>query len=159
MIPLLAFYSSAATGFERRDGTYFCSTQFAGRVAYEPALKRWMGAKFRPSGNFFVRLRYLRTRTEHVGDFASYDLDDYMVFITKEGEEFNALMGGGCFREGGDKPTDPSIDQYGYLSCKSGFSEYKFNYKNNRFLRFYTIGYVNGQDDDGDTPARGGPIS
>ena len=146
--------STAVSAFEHRDGTYFCSVKFAGGIAYDEATKQWAGAKFRPSGNFFVRLRYVKTRTENAGQPWSYDLDDYLVFITKEGEEFRFLMGG-CY---GDNLKRPGLDQYGFLSCSSGGQDYKFNFKNNRFIQIYTVGYVNGLDNNNDTPSISGGV-
>ena len=122
--------SSNALGFERRDGAYYCTVQFSGGIAYNESLKRWQGTSFQPSGNFVVRLKYLKSRTVNVTDKFSYDIDDYDVHITDEGAN-------------------------GYLHC-GAITNYEFNFKNNRFLEVYAVGYVNGVDKNGDTPSVSG---
>jgi hypothetical protein len=54
-----------------------------------------------------------------------------------------------CAR-GKDKTT--SADQDGTLNCATALFEYKFNLKNNRFLRAYLVGYVNGMNENSNTP-------
>jgi len=134
---LAVITSTAAAGFEHRDGTYFCSYKFGGGIAYDEVSKQWVGTRFKPKGNFFVRLRYLKSRTEYAGQPGSYDIDDYLVFITDEGKEFSIVQGG-CHTHDG-KLNSPGLDEYGYLSCSEGLEDYKFNFKNNRFLRVYAI--------------------
>ena len=139
--------SSNALGCERRDGAYYCTVQFSGGIAYNESLKRWQGTSFQPSGNFVVRLKYLKSRTVNVTDKFSYDIDDYDVYITDEGANIPIR----CLHDG----KDPAIDQYGYLHC-GAITNYEFNFKNNRFLEVYEVGYVNGVDKNGDTPSVSG---
>jgi hypothetical protein len=154
---ILFAFSSAAFGLENKDGTYFCTVKFGGGIAYDRTMKRWKGTSFRPSGNFFVRLRYLKTRTMHAGEPYSYKLDDYLVFLNKEGEEFSVLKGG-CYDNHHGELQDPGMDEYGFLSCSAGLTDYQFNFKTNRFIAIYTVGYVGGQDVDSDTPSISGGV-
>ncbi len=45
------------------------------------------------------------------------------------------------------------ISEYGTLRCNIAFGEFLFNSKTRRYLKSYTVGYVDGRDNNNDTPA------
>jgi len=44
------------------------------------------------------------------------------------------------------------INDYGYLNCTLYFGDLRFNKKNLRYMTSYFIGYVDGKDNDDNTP-------
>jgi hypothetical protein len=47
----------------------------------------------------------------------------------------------------------PSINKYAFLECsRIGLIDYKFNFVNHRFIEIYKGGYINGANDNNDTP-------
>lgn len=142
--------SQGALAFARREGTFFCTVESIGGLAYDAALKRWRGAVFRPRGKFVLRLKFIKTRNEGEGTYA-YTVDEYETTITNEGSN-NPFP---CFSE--DKmPT--GIDSSGFLTCDTLTHGYKFNFKTNRFLESYMVGYIDGSDDDSNTPSIAGGV-
>jgi hypothetical protein len=69
---------------------------------------------------------------------------DYEATVTEAGKNREVS----CVRAK-DKTT--SADQDGTLDCATALFEYKFNLKNNRCLRAYLVGYVNGMNEHSDT--------
>jgi hypothetical protein len=73
------------------------------------------------------------------------DRDEYDVTITEEG---NASVS--CVESG---ERLPSINKFAFLECsRMGLIEYKFNFVNHRFIEIYKGGYINGADDNNDSP-------
>jgi hypothetical protein len=137
-IVLLAATPATALCFERKNSVYFCTAQFEGGVAYDDTTKQWHGTIFQPTGNFVVRVTYLQ-------------LDEYEVSITDQGESKSY----GCT---GHNATNPKIGEYDFLDCYRLGSEYQFNFKTNRFLKAYLLGYLDGRDNNENTPSISGGV-
>jgi len=154
-LALVLAMPSMALGLERRDGTYYCTSKFMGGVAYNDELKRWEGTSFDPSyhGIFVIKLDFRET-TKYSSPSTLFEYrDEYDVTITNEGSPVAAS----CLELDG-KP--PFINQLAVLRCNvaDGLYVYKFNFANYRFIRMYTSGYVNGADNNNDTPAISGGL-
>jgi len=79
------------------------------------------------------------------------DRDEYDVTITEEGDASVSCL------ESREKL--PSINKYGFLECsRMGLIEYKFNFINHRFIEIYKGGYINGANDDNDSPKLSGGL-
>jgi len=146
---------SMAFGLQRRDGTYNCTVKFAGGLEYDKSLKEWQGAILKPSRSFVMKLTFRQTlkvqdRDEYDKGQAD-DRDEYDVTITEEGDASVSCL------ESREKL--PSINKYGFLECsRMGLIEYKFNFINHRFIEIYKGGYINGANDDNDSPKLSGGL-
>jgi hypothetical protein len=150
---LVLLMPSMALSFERRDGAYYCTSKFAGGIAYNNALKQWEGSTFKPIGNFLLKLSYRET-TKYSSPSVVFEYrDEYDVTITDEGDTITTS----CLGLDGKQP---SIDQFAFMRCSraNGAYEYKFNFDNNRFIQIYTAGYTNGADNNNDTPLVSGGL-
>jgi hypothetical protein len=141
---------STAFGLERREGTFHCTVKFTGGLEYNKALKEWQSTILKPSRDFVMKLTFRQTAKgqedsdEFVKDQTN-DRDEYDVTITEEGDTPVSC------RESREKL--PSINRYGFLECsRMGLIDYKFNFINHRFIQIYKGGYINGADDNNDSP-------
>jgi hypothetical protein len=147
---------SMALSAEKRDGAYYCTPKFSGGLIYNPAQKQWEGSSFENvsyHGNFVMKLAFRET-TKYSSPSTLFEYrDEYDVTITNEGSPVAAS----CLELDG-KP--PFINGFGVLRCNvaDGLFEYKFNFANYRFIRIYTSGYVNGADNNDNTPAISGGL-
>lgn len=147
----------AAFGWQKREAAYYCTVKFAGGLEYNNALKQWQGAILKLSRNFVMKLTFHQTLKVQTHDRDEYDKgqtdnrDEYDVTITEEGDGPVSCL------ENGEKL--PSINKYAFLECsRMGLIEYKFNFINHRFIEIYKGGYINGADDDNDTPKVSGGL-
>ena len=144
-----------AFGLQGRDGTYNCTVQFAGGLEYDKSLKEWHGAILKPSRNFVMKLTFRQTvkvqdRDEYDKGQA-HDRDEYDVTITEEGDASVS-----CLER---REKLPSINKYAFLECsRIGLIDYKFNFVNHRFIEIYKGGYINGANDDNDSPKLSGGL-
>jgi hypothetical protein len=80
-----------------------------------------------------------------------HDVDEYRVSITDQGESISFP----CFGANG---TNPKIGESNFLDCNRLGEQYQFNFKNNRFLKAYLFGYLDGRDNNENTPSISGGI-
>lgn len=143
VILLLAFSYEKAAAQELKTEAYACKVEFTGGLAYDANSKSWRSTTFQPKGKFVFRLKSVKPE--------KIDLHavDYEATVTEAGKNREVS----CVR-GKDKTTN--ADQDGTVSCATALFDYKFNLKNNRFLRAYLAGYVNGLNENSDTPGVSG---
>jgi hypothetical protein len=145
---------SLAFGWQRRDGTYYCTVKFAGGLEYDNSLKEWQGAILKPSRNFVMKLTFrqaVKGQADEYDKAQTDDHDEYDVTITEEGDASVSCL------ESREKFS--SITRYGFLECsRMGLIEYKFNFINHRFIEIYKGGYINGANDNNDTPKMSGGV-
>jgi hypothetical protein len=138
---LLALSCGRAEAQEPKTEAYVCKVEFTGGLAYDVGSKSWRSMTFQPKGKFIFRLKFAKTQAEKI----DLHVVDYEATVTESGKNREVS----CVR-GKGKTT--SADQDGTLDCATALFEYKFNLKNNRFLRAYLVGYVNGMNENSDTP-------
>ncbi|MGP0093712.1 MAG: hypothetical protein ACLPKB_27780 [Xanthobacteraceae bacterium] len=153
-VAILALVGVSAAFGQSSDLGYFCVTEFAGGVAYNPNQQKWEGRAFSVDWKFVARLKFVANRFEK-----GQAITDYTVSITK--------IGG--YSYSCDKPIsieDPRINlgawdeklgnkvqvQNKSFKCLSGFGDYSFNLKTKRFLAtVISSDYVDGRDGNGET--------
>jgi hypothetical protein len=99
--------------------------------------------KFRPESKFVLRLKYIKSWVKD-----DENVDDYSVTITRLGSTYNAE----CLDFSQSQHGVVSDRKYTYLRCRANESDYTFNLKNSRFLSVYPNGYVEGEDNNDNTP-------
>jgi hypothetical protein len=142
---LLALGCGRAEAQEPKTEAYICKVEFTGGLAFDVESKSWRSTTFQPKGKFIFRLKFVKPQTEKIGLHAV----NYEATVTEAGRSREVSCAGGK-----DRTTSP--DQDGTLDCATALYEYKFNLKNNRFLRAYLAGYVNGMNENSDTPGVSG---
>jgi hypothetical protein len=148
---LTATESSTANAQSDKSVSYFCATDSAGGLWFNSSSKKWEGSTFRGNEKFVLRLKFLRSRTQKNTFNVDEAVTDYEVTATQAGENFAAP----CL--GGNK-TEVTVDQYGMVECEWAMGELRFNSRNNRFILAYLRGYINGKDNNDDTPSMSGGI-
>jgi hypothetical protein len=144
--------SSVSNAMAPQDASYYCIVEFAGGLAFNPTLKKWESAKFRPERKFVLKLKYLTTRTQK--DYAGRDetVSDFNVTLTASGSNSSEP----CLKVGDEWSVVVPISQDDFISCTAELSEHYFNLRSNRFLTSYMIGYTDGKDNDENTPSVSG---
>lgn len=127
------------------DASYFCVVEAVGGLAFDERTKKWVGSTFRPDKKFVLRLKRHRTRVQKA-TFGEDTVHDYNVTLTVAGS--NSPSNCGNYP---DKHV--TVNELGWVVCKGlGLNEYRFNLKTNRFLSAYLLGYIDGADNNDDTP-------
>jgi hypothetical protein len=115
--------------------------------------KKWQGDKLPSEGSFSqftLRLRYLagRERTNPSGD--QEDVSDYEVTIT----EVDAKSATPCRSAGTGFVTKivSVVDDDGNLECIAETRSFKFNLGTKRFISAFLHGYVDGIENNDNTP-------
>ncbi len=67
--------------------------------------------------------------------------DEFLYSITRFGEEFPDFY---CEK---DAPN-----RSGYIHCEDGVGSFRINIKTMRYMKVYPIGYIDGEDNNTDTP-------
>lgn len=144
----LLFSSAANAG--PIGSTFFCREEFAGGLAYNERTEKWQGAVFSSRTNFIVHMEEAGTTAS--GKFA---IEARRLTVTKEGQN-TAVRCLDLSQEVTDVDRVPV--QNNIARCVANLSEYQFNLVNNRFLRVYAYGYVNGANNTDDTPVITGGV-
>ena len=83
-------------------------------------------------------------------DQTSFDTSKMRYVISRDPAEDNAYTVKTVSRNYGTRCDGPT--EYGFISCPF-FGEFKFNTKTLRFLSTYTAGYLDGKENNDNTPA------
>lgn len=149
IVPGLLFAASTAYSLPSNDLNFLCIPEAAGGVSFNETTKRWESTKFRLKRGLVVKLKHLRTFSEKNIFGKSETFTEFRMRMTEVGEKDEYR----CYHV--SKHTDEvTIGEAGYLTCNgSDLTEYRFDFKTNRFLRAYLQGYVGGADNNNDTPS------
>jgi hypothetical protein len=127
---------------QSNEGAYSCTAESSGGIVYNEKTKKWQGTSFRPLSRFTLKLKYVRTAA--IGD-------EYAASITPN-------SGNDVFPCISYQTQLALVDQMGYLSCQTAFFNYRFNLNDGRFVEAYLMGYINGRDNNDDTPVLSGGV-
>jgi hypothetical protein len=142
---------SDSRAIELKNASYFCTVEFAGGLAFNESLKKWDSAKFLPHRKFVLKLQFISKGIQKDAGGKDQPVADFKVALTEAGTNDGSY----CFPQ--DYKGLPSmIGTFDYLNCFNFPSEYQFNLKTNRFLSYYKFGYLEGKDNNDDTPAVSG---
>lgn len=143
----LLFLGSAAQADVSRDASYFCTSEAAGGISYNSPAKQWEGTVFKPTVKFILKMQYQGTKTDELN--VQYDL--YRVKIADYGQNFSLP----CVQLNHDGDI-VWYSKEGMLVCTTFANDLRFNPVNLRFLEFYQYGFLDGKDNNDDTPAISG---
>jgi hypothetical protein len=145
LIVLLSFSSPAQT--HTFSGAYYCVAEFAGGLSFDESRKTWESARLHHDSKVVLRLRYEGTVKQK--DALSETLwENYTVTLETAGEKHAAL----CTSDFDYPSKTVLVGSYGYVSCTANLTLYRFNLRNNRFLAAYLQGFVNGADNNDNSP-------
>lgn len=141
---LLATDAPAQTPAGKR---YFCVDEFTGGLAFDEQLKRWKSTTFRPSGRFVLSVSPMGA------DGKSDRGSRYEVSIADSGSDYRIP----CFNLF-SKDRIPRLNTIGEMRCYSNLQDYVFNFNTMRYLRTYQHGYVDGTENNDNTPSIAGGV-
>jgi hypothetical protein len=154
-IAISATFASGSTvsdAMAAKDASYFCTVEFSGGIAFNERFKKWESTTFRPEGKFVLKLKYLKVRTQK--DFLGKDetVTDFNVTLTQAGSNLPSP----CLSTGDEWSSIVPVSQYDYFSCYADLSEHYFNLRTNRFLASYMVGFIDGKENNENTPSVSG---
>jgi hypothetical protein len=140
--------SPPAQAIQPKDASYFCVTEMAGGLVFDETLKRWRGASLRTDDKFILKLKFLGMKMGK--DFVGKDemVLSFNVSVTPSGSNSPSEC-----RSRADWGDVIEVRANNYLLCNAVLSDYTINFANNRFLSNYMSGYVDGANDNKNTPA------
>jgi len=125
---------------------YSEAVEAAGGLSYDERAKKWEGAAFNARDKFVLRLKFLRIRVQKSIFGKDETVYDYSVTTTKAGSNSPSP----CETH---SETYVTVTELGWVVCHSDFQEYRVALKANRFLRGYLLGYIDGKDNNQNTPS------
>ena len=132
----LLLLCSGSVMAEKEQKTYLCITEIAGGIKYDSSVKSWKEAKFKTPEKYLIK-------------FNDKDYPLSSATISEFGTGYPIYY---CEEEGKYKVAP--------LVCHSPFGHFHFNKKTLRFLESYMLGYIDGIDNNDNTPlVRGGTCS
>jgi hypothetical protein len=142
------------SAIEPRDASYFCVAEAAGGLSYDTPSKKWVGARFKTTEKFILRLKFIDVTPSINSWDQGTTYTNFKITMADAGSSNNSA----CISTSDSKSTI-SINPYNFFSCNSmGLSQYNFNLTTNRYLKIYDVGYISGNDNNDDTPAITGGI-
>jgi hypothetical protein len=133
---------------DEKEVSYFCTSEFAGGLAYNDVSKKWEGTTFRTRDRFVLKLRLVDSGVDQYGS-SQFKYSIYLVTVTLAGTN----DAGQCVKDGMGDPRRIRVWESGIVECEANVTFYKFNIRNNRFIAAYLHGYVDGADNNKNTPS------
>lgn len=134
------------------SGSYFCTADAAGGVSYNDGTKKWEGTIFRVEDRYILTVKLFG----EVEQEYQTDKKTYFVTFSEHGNEAVGVLEGSCYTNNNKlreiNPLISYITENGDLSCKLMGGDLDVNLVNGRFLKSYNWGYVDGVDNNSNTP-------
>jgi len=127
----LCSMASAALA-QSKDAAYYCVSEAAGGLWYNEQTKKWEGHSFHAEQKFVLKIGLVR----------SWVRREYKVLITQSGQK-----GLPCF--GFSNEETITKDR---ILCTTYVHDYRFDLQTNRFLAIYFHGYLDGNENNNNTP-------
>lgn len=149
VLSLLCACAAPAQAIEARSVSYYCTTDAAGGVNYDKQNQRWKSANFKPDKPFVLKLKLVGSSREKMFDWSPVSMvNRFEVLTTEAGSNFDRPC-----RNTKDAKSPVEVWGDGWLFCDFNLTELRFNPSNNRFMTSYLIGYVDGDDNNENTPS------
>jgi hypothetical protein len=133
----------------KHTGVFLCVPELASGIRFDMARRRWTHGQFRTNGNSIVVKVEVSGRGE-VDLFGELvHVTEYAVSVSKLGEQNSEI----CIDNGSSKGIDVHISNNGLIRCSTGLLDFKVNLGTMRYLEVYANGYIDGRDEEGNTPA------
>ncbi len=137
------------------EGSYFCVANASGGVSFNDTLNKWDSTGFTASGRYVVNVARHSETTDRWGKLRTV----YTVTVSEHGVVESDYLSNIC------STTDSTLRSYnllthfisdtGQLSCQrfGGDWNWKMNLENGRFMSTYVLGYLDGIDNNDNTPS------
>lgn len=150
---LTAVFALTSHAQNSEDASYFCTRQMAAGLAYNATLQKWEGVQLSAEGSFsrfILRMKFLKERVHRNILDEEEDVNDYEVSITEAGTNSPfPCRGAGT---GFSTKIITVVGDNGDVECSARTYSFTFNIESNRFISVFLHGYVDGIDDNENTP-------
>jgi hypothetical protein len=151
IVALILSQPCLALKLEPKDASFSCAVKFSGGIAVNEMSKRWDSVHFTPVPirSLVVNLQFVSVDFRKDGRGEDELVLSYRVTVAAERNQYPTApwFPGECKTNISVRPDDP------WFTCSSGPSHYSVNLGVNRFIASYMAGYVNGSDNNDDTPS------
>lgn len=153
-VTALFIIPSNALAIEGKDfsGSYFCTADAAGGVSYNDTSKKWEGTVFRVEDRYILKVEFFR---EVKRDWAAFN-NAYFVTLSEHGNKATDILESTNYTNDNNlreiNPLISYISAAGSFSCQIVLGTLEVNLSTGRFLKTYNWGYVDGADNNDNTP-------
>ena len=154
---VLVFVGSVVAGnaeeFDNYEGSYFCVTDAVGGVSFDETLNTWVSTRFSPNSRYVVNISEHSETTDWLGELRTV----YTVNVSEHGVSESDALSNLCSTSNDTLRSYNTLTHFisetGAFSCNRFGGEWYMNLENERFMSTYTWGYVDGIDNNSNTPA------
>ncbi|MGY4502000.1 hypothetical protein ACVWYH_005957 [Bradyrhizobium sp. GM24.11] len=132
------------------DASYFCTVESSGGIAFNKSTNKWESTRFRPTEKFVLKMTFSRSFNRK-GAFDAERVDENFVTLTAAGKSYASPCVNYFFYGHSEDNSVPVVDNF--FRCSASSQDYMFNLNTHRFLQTYLAGYVDGTDNNDDTPS------
>lgn len=124
------------------SGSYLCVQEVGGGLRFDETTRKWTSANFRAEDKLVFTLKFLGSgEDKYIGSYADYTIT---ISILGGSSEPETCLG---------RNPDYSVRTWGrYFACSS-ITQYQVNLEDMRYLETYAVGYVDGKDNNENTPS------
>jgi len=134
------------------SGSYFCTGDAVGGVSYNNGAGKWEGAVFSSGDQYILNVKFFG----EVENIYRTDIRAYFITFSEHGNKATAASETSCDTKIDELRKINSslsyISDQGSFSCRVIGGDLNVNLLNGRFLQSYVWGYVDGADDNNNTP-------
>lgn len=128
-------------------GRYLCVGDAAGGVAYDKTTQHWHSATFDVSKNKVI----VSVKSNGLYDYDNVKAMGYQITVRPFGEQDSDCRAQ-TVHSNGKFVRDFVLFRNGRVSCVAGFQQYEFSFSRLRYLSIYYVGFVDSEDEIGNTP-------
>lgn len=148
----IQFTQVYADANERFIGSYFCTADAVGGVRFNEGTDKWESYRFSAASKYIINI----SANMEVKD--TYDdkvRQTYFITFSEHGSSTDNITTK-CFTNSNQlrelNPISHFISDNGFFSCRLWVGELKVSLENGRFLKTYSSGYVDGVNNNDNTP-------
>jgi hypothetical protein len=136
------------------SGSYFCTSEAVGGVHFDEVINKWTSTNFEPSAQHIVKIEPQSLFKDNIFDEMR---TVYTISISAHGKESTSnAYSDYCYTRNDDlRKANPQwnfIYDLGGFNCMVVGGEWSMSLKSMRYLNTYTWGYVDGVDNNDNTP-------
>lgn len=152
---ILCLSNAHAQALAARNAAYYCTPEAASGLSFDNNTKKWVSARFKPDKAFVLKFSFESSAREKMFEQAKdpSTVNRFRVTSTDAGSTSDLP----CFNRKNHKSPVEIWDD-GWVQCNAGLSEIIFNPETLQFLKVYLVGYVDGVDNNDDTPSLTGGV-
>lgn len=150
-VQLIAPNMTFAQSNKDYSGTYLCIADASGGIRYDDASNQWVGTRFNTDKRYILTAKANGLVNDPIFDLPKMT---YIITWKQHGANWDEFMSG-CWTVSDElrkiNPMSSYLD-FGSLNCRAYGGPLTVNFNNLRFMSTYLYGFVDGMDNNENTP-------